>query len=157
MGKDFKTTMEAAGMTTELEKFLATTPFKANRENFQRPLIFKIHDEDDFLKMVNCVFSGDASELDVFEEFFELVDDEADDFAAAEFYDLYDAGIKVTKNMYTDSILRKEDVVFHHQFDRTLLCVIYFSDDFDRFGDILRREFFWCDWLDLDTNEILIG
>ena len=144
-------------MTTELEKFLATTHFKVNRESFKRPIIFKIHNEDDFLKMVNCVFSGDVSELEVFEEFFELVDDDADDFAVAEFYDLYDYGTKITNNRYTDSILRKGDVVFHHQFDRTLLCVIGFSDDFDRFGDILRREFFWCDWLDLDTNEILIG
>ena len=144
-------------MTTDLEKFLAITPFKANRENFQRPLIFKIHNEDDFLKMVNGVFSGDKEELYIFGEFFHLVDNEDDDFEEAEFYDLYDAGTKVTNNMYTDYILRKEDVVFHHQFDRTLLCVIYFADDFDRFGDILRREFFWCDWLDLDTNELLIG
>ena len=144
-------------MTTELEKFLATTPFKVNRENFQRPLIFRIHDEDDFLKMVNCVFSGDTEELYIFEEFFELVDDDADDFALAEFYDLYDAGIKVTNNTYTDSILRKEDVVFHHEFNRTILCVINFSNDFDRFGEVLRRDFFWCDWLNLDTNEVLIG
>ena len=142
-------------MTTELEKFLAKNPFKVNREAFQRSLIFKIHDEDDFLKMVNCIFSGDVEELGIFEEFFSLADEEGD-FSDKSFYDLYDSDVKIPNNTYTDYVLKKDDVVFHYQFDRTLLCVIIFSDDFDRFGNINQRYFLWCDWLDLNANGLLI-
>ena len=142
-------------MVTSLEEFLAKNPFKVNREAFQRSLIFKIRDEDDFLKMVNCVFSGDVEELDIFEEFFSLVDEEGD-FSDKPFYDLYDSDVKIPDNTYTDYVLKKDDVVFHYQFDRTLLCVIIFSDDFDRFGNINHRYFLWGDWLDLDANDLLI-
>ena len=65
-------------MYTFLEEILSKEIFKINAGcSSQRPLIFNITNEEEFLKMVNSVFSGTEEELSIFSDFFTLRKSEA--------------------------------------------------------------------------------
>ena len=156
-------------MYTFLEEILSKEIFKINAGcSSQRPLIFNITNEEEFLKMVNSVFSGTEEELSIFSDFFTLRKSEAinedeeeceEEFPVAEFYDLYsfdEEAMGIEDSYYTAPILLRNSVVFHHKFNTPIVCVIYIIRDFDSFTEKSVKLFFHFKYSDLLKNGILI-